>query len=167
MKNQCVFSSDRKYRYLLIHRWEQDLPERPCMWIALNPSIADESGLDNTLTRIRSFSRAAGFNVFYMMNLFGLVSTDRKGLQRHPDPVGPDNDEHIRRIAAQIPTIFVAWGTHGHYQNRDQEVIQLLARQARTNLYCFGTNKDGSPRHPLHLSGKLKPILYQPPSLAE
>jgi hypothetical protein len=74
--NQCVFSADRKYRYLLIHRWEPESPERPCMWIALNPSIADESRLDNTLTRIRSFSSAAGFNVFYLVNLFALVSTD-------------------------------------------------------------------------------------------
>jgi hypothetical protein len=131
------------------------------MWIALNPSIADESQLDNTLTRIRSFSRDAGFNTFYMTNLFGLVSTDWKGLKRHPDPVGPDNDEHIRRIAARIPTIFVAWGSHGRYQNRDQEVIQLLAQQGQRDLRCFGTNRDGSPRHPLHLSGKLKPIIYQ------
>jgi hypothetical protein len=137
------------------------------MWIALNPSIADESGLDNTLTRIRSFSRAAGFNTFYMTNLFGLVSTDWMGLKRDPDPVGPDNDEHIRQIAAQIPTIFVAWGIHGHYQNRDWQVIQLLLQQGRRDLHCFGTNTDGSPRHPLHLSGKLKPVIYRERSLAE
>jgi len=114
--NECVFSADRKYRYLLIHRWEPESPERSCMWIALNPSIADESGLDNTLTRIRSFSRAAGFNAFYMANLFALVSTDLKAMKRHSDPVGPDNDDHIRRIAFQILTIFVAWGTHGRHQ---------------------------------------------------
>ena len=159
--NQCIFSADRKYRYLLIHRWEPELAERPCMWIALNPSIADESGLDNTLTRIRSFSRAAGFNTFYMTNLFGLVSTDWSGLKRHPDPVGPENDEHIRRTAAQIPTLFVAWGAHGHYRNRDQEVIQLLMRPGRRSLLCFGTTKDGSPRHPLHLPEKLKPVVYR------
>jgi hypothetical protein len=131
------------------------------MWIALNPSIADESRLDNTLNRIRSFSRAAGCNTFYMTNLFGLVSTDWKQLKRDPDPAGPDNDEHIRRIATQISTIFVAWGAHGHYQNRDQEVIQLLTRQGRRSVLCFGTTRDGSPCHPLHLAGKLKPVIYQ------
>src|SRR3982074_2924925 len=108
--NQCVFSADRRYRYLLIHRWEPELPERPCMWIALNPSIADESGLDNTLIRIRSFSSAAGFNAFYMVNLFALVSTDLRAMKRHPEPVGTDNNFYIQRIAARIPTIFVAWG---------------------------------------------------------
>jgi hypothetical protein len=160
--NQCIFSADRQYRYLLIHRWELQLPERPCMWIALNPSIADESGLDNTLTRIRSFSSAAGFNAFYMANLFGLISTDRKAMKRYPEPVGKDNDEHIRRIATQIPTIFVAWGTDGCHRNRDKEVIQLLAQLGRTDLKCFSTNKGGSPSHPLHLSGKFKPIIYRP-----
>jgi hypothetical protein len=160
--NECVFSADRKYRYLLVHRWKQELPERPCLWIGLNPSIADESGLDNTLTRIRSFSRSAGFNAFYMANLFALVSTNLKAMKRHSHPIGPDNDDHIRRVAFQIPTIFVAWGTHGRHQNRDREVLGLLAQLGRSNLLCFGTNEDGSPRHPLYLSGKLKPITYRP-----
>jgi len=161
--NQCVFSEDRKYRYLLIHRWESELPERPCMWIALNPSIADESGLDNTLVRIRSFSSAAGFNVFYMVNLFALVSTDLRAMKRHPEPVGKDNDFHICRIAARIPIIFVAWGTHGRHLSRDREVLGLLAQVGRTDLLCFGDNKDGSPKHPLHLSGQLKPAIYRRP----
>jgi hypothetical protein len=158
--NQCIFSADRKYRYLLVHRWESESTERPCMWIALNPSIADESRLDNTLTRIRSLSSVLGFNTFYMTNLFGLVSTDVRSMKRHPEPVGKDNDHHICRIAAEIPTIFVAWGSHGHHRNRDQEVLHLLAPIGRTDLRCFGTNKDGSPTHPLYLSGKLKPVSY-------
>jgi hypothetical protein len=160
--NQCVFSPDRKYRYLLIHRWEPRRPERPCMWIALNPSIADESALDNTLARIRSFSSAAGFNAFYMANLFGLVSTDRQTMKRHLEPVGRDNDYYVRQIAARTPTIFVAWGTDGRHQNRDQEVIHLLAQLGRRNLKCLSANKNGSPSHPLYLSGKLKPISYRP-----
>src|SRR5260370_6942805 len=140
--NQCVFSADRKYRYLVIHRWEPESPERPCMWVALKPSTADECGLDNTLTRIRSFSRAAGFNAFYMANLFALVSTDSKGMKRHCYPVGPDNDEHIRRIAFQILTIFVAWGTHGRHQNRDREVLRLLAQLCTPKLLSFARHKD-------------------------
>jgi hypothetical protein len=160
--NECVFSVDRQYRYLLVHRWEPQQPEQPCLWIGLNPSIADEHRLDSTLTRIRSFSSAAGFNTFYMANLFALVSTDVRAMKRHPEPVGKENDLHIGRVAAQIPAIFVAWGAHGHHQNRDQQVIRLLTGLGRTDLYCFGTNNDGSPKHPLHLSGQLKPIKYRP-----
>jgi hypothetical protein len=132
------------------------------MWIALNPSIADESRLDNTLTRIRSFSSAAGFNVFYVLNLFALVSTDLRTMKRHPEPVGKDNDVHIRQIAAQFPTIFVAWGTNGRHLDRDREVLGLLAQLGRPDLLCFGINQDGSPKHPLHLSRRLQPVIYRP-----
>lgn len=97
-----------------------------------------------------------------MVNLFGLVSTDRERIKRHPEPVGKDNDVHIRRMAAKIPAIFVAWGTYGRYRNRDGEVIRLLAGAGRKDLYCFGTNKDGSPKHPLRLSGKVKPAKWLP-----
>jgi hypothetical protein len=158
--NACIFSKDRKYRYLLIHRWEPQQPERPCMWIALNPSIADEQRLDNTLTRIRSLSATAGFNTLYMTNLFALVSTDLEAMKRRPEPVGKNNDNHISRIAHRIPTIFVAWGTHGNHRDRDRQVILLLGQVGRRELRCFGVNKDGSPRHPLYLSGKVKSIVY-------
>jgi hypothetical protein len=160
--NECVFSADRKYRYLLIHCWEPAMPERSAMWIGLNPSIADEHRLDSTLTRIRSVSRALGFNTFYMTNLFALVSTDLRAMIRHPEPVGEDNDFHIRRIAAQQPTIFVAWGAHGSHRNRDREVLDLLTQLGRTDLLCLGINKGGSPKHPLHLAGNLKPVTYRP-----
>jgi len=143
--NQCVFSADRRYRYLLIHRWEPELPERPCMWIALNPSIADESRLDNTLTRIRSFSTVAGFNVFYMVNLFALVSTDLRAMKRHPEPVGKDNDVHIHRIAAQFPTIFVAWGANGRHLDRDREVLGLLAQLGDRISFVLAPTKMGHP----------------------
>jgi hypothetical protein len=90
-----------------------------------------------------------------------LVSTNRKAMKRHQKPVGKDNDVHIRRMAAKIPVIFVAWGTHGRHQNRDQKVMRLLAEAGRKDLYCLGTNKDGSPKHPLRLSGKVKPVSYR------
>jgi hypothetical protein len=132
------------------------------MWIGLNPSIADEHRLDSTLTRIRSFSRALGFNTFHMTNLFALVSTNLRAMIRHPEPIGEDNDSYIRRIAAQQSTIFVAWGAHGSHRDRDREVLDLLTKAGRTDLLCFGINKQGSPKHPLHLAGNLKPVPYRP-----
>jgi hypothetical protein len=159
--NECVFSPDRKYRYLLIHRWEPAMPERSVMWIGLNPSIADEHQLDNTLTRIRSFSRTLGFNTFHMTNLFALVSTNLSAMIRHPEPIGEDNDVYIRQIATQLSTIFVAWGAHGSHRNRDRHVLDLLTKAGRTDLLCFGINKEGSPKHPLHLAGNLKPVAYR------
>jgi len=124
--NACFFSPDRHYRYLLIHKWNGLFPERACVWIGLNPSIADEAKLDNTLRRIRGFSAAAGFNSFYMANLFALVATDPKVMKVHPAPVGPENDEHIVRALKKVATVFVAWGTHGKHFDRDRQVRSLV-----------------------------------------
>jgi hypothetical protein len=76
MQNDCIFSVDRRYRFVLKHTWEPLFPPKLCTWIGLNPSIADETQLDATLRRIRAFSAAWGYNGFIKTNLFGLVSTD-------------------------------------------------------------------------------------------
>jgi hypothetical protein len=80
MQNDCVFSSDRRYRYVFRHTWEPLFVPKLCTWIGLNPSVADETQLDPTLRRIRAFSGAWGYNGFIMTNLFGLVSTDPRQL---------------------------------------------------------------------------------------
>jgi hypothetical protein len=41
MPNECVFSPDRRYRYTLVHRWDELLdPGRGIAWIGLNPNTA-------------------------------------------------------------------------------------------------------------------------------
>jgi len=108
MQNDCVFSADRRYRYVLKHTWEPLFPPKLCTWIGLNPSILDETQLDPTLRRIRAFSAAWGYNGFLMTNLFGLVSTDparvvcRRGSDRagerslHPPGSSRDRQSHSR-----------------------------------------------------------------------
>ena len=155
--NACIFSPDRNYRYLLIHKWNGLFPERACMWIGLNPSIADEVKLDNTLRRIRGFSAAAGFNSFYMTNLFALVATDPKVIKAHPAPIGPENDEHLLRALKKVMTVFVAWGTHGKQFDRDRQVFALLRDH---QVRCLAVTREGCPQHPLYLKGTLKPIPY-------
>ncbi len=151
--NFCVFSADRTYRYLLVHRWDHACPRKACLWIGLNPSLADERRLDRTLLRIRDFSAAAGFNALYLTNLFALVSTDRKALRRHRDPIGPENDDYLLRAAARVSTIFVAWGAGGKFLERDRKVLRLIRG---TRLKCLGISKEGFPRHPLYVAATVK-----------
>jgi hypothetical protein len=46
--NHCVFSADRKYRYLLVHRWEPELIDRHQQrWLTSPPTLSlecDEAG---------------------------------------------------------------------------------------------------------------------------
>lgn len=159
MQNVCIFSSDRKYRYILRHSWEPLFEPKLCTWIGLNPSIASETRLDKTLTRIRSFCSTWGFNGFIMTNLFALVSTDPKHLYKHPDPVGPENDRYILQAVQETRAVFVAWGTHGGYKNRSETVFEMVSQ---FNPLCLRQTDQGFPNHPLYIPGDTEAKKYDP-----
>lgn len=148
--NPCVFSADRLYRYSLLHTWDPLLKPRVAAVIALNPSTADENDLDPTLRRIRGFCQSQGMTAFCMLNLFAFRSTDPAAMKAQSDPVGPENNDHILSWAKRAEMVIIAWGTHGSFRARDQEVLHLL-HQARLRPLCWGRNGDGTPKHPLYL----------------
>jgi hypothetical protein len=159
--NECTFSPDRRHRYSLIHRWNPLFGDRLILWIGLNPSTADERHLDPTLTRIAAFSKQAGFDGFWMANLFALRTPDPAEMMRAPDPVGPANDAALGAAAARCDAIVAAWGVHGGFQDRAAAVGRLLA--GRT-LLCLGTTQDGHPRHPLYVAGDQPLVPWTPPA---
>jgi len=152
MDNECVFSPDRKYRYVLKHRFD-DLfsgEERLLMCIGLNPSTADEQQLDPTLRRVRGFALREGFTGFWMANLFAFRQTSPALMKREPAPVGPDNDRWLTRGAQACPLVLAAWGDHGDFLNRDAAVLELL-RTAGAKVVCLKTTQRGLPSHPLYV----------------
>lgn len=114
-RGRCLWSPDHKYRYLL--SWpvpSHFRTPRLAVMVGLNPSTADESKLDPTLTRFQGFAKAWGCTRMAVLNLFALVSTDPKGMAAVADPVGPDNDHTIRITlggdAAEDTIVVAAWG---------------------------------------------------------
>ncbi len=158
MNNECTFSADRRHRYSLIHRINPLLGDRLIMWIGLNPSTADESQLDPTLTRIRSFSEREGFDGFWMANLFGLRTPYPKEMMAANDPVGPGNDASLKLGAKRCGRIVAAWGNIGEYQDRAEAVAKLFPGK---ELWCLGTTKDGHPRHPLYVNGRQELVRWR------
>ena len=158
MQNTCVFSADRRYRYVLKHTWEPLFAPNLCTWIGLNPSLAWEEALDPTLRRIRAFSSAWGYNGFIMTNLFGLVSTDPARLYAVEDPIGPENDCHILQAAQETGKVIAAWGVLGGYQNRCAAVLELISG---FDLLCLKKTKEGYPNHPLYVAADTKPTKYE------
>lgn len=150
MKNECVFSNDRKYRYVLKHSWLDmfDTEEKSIVWIALNPSTADEDQLDPTLTRIRNFSSDNGFNSFYMLNLFAYRATNPKDMLSQVDPIGIDNDYWINKICHENSLVVCCWGVLGNHLNRKNNVLNLIKD---CDLRYLELSKDGIPKHPLYL----------------
>ena len=159
MDNECVFSSDRRYRYLLKHSCSPLFKPNFCTWIGANPSTAWEQDLDQTLRQIRAFSLAWGYNGFIMVNVFALVSTNPAGLRDVEDPVGPENDRFIRQAIQETGVVIAAWGKIGQYQNRCEAVWKMIAE---FQPLCLRKTKRGFPNHPLYVPRKTEPVRDEP-----
>lgn len=153
----AIFSTCRTWRYLLRRHWDPGV--EPLVVIGLNPSTADETTDDQTIRRCIGYAQSWGCGGLMMMNAYALRSTDPKGLWRVDDPVGPENDEWLLRVAERYPdtTFLAAWGVHCEPE-RAETVAGLLPR-----LACLGLTKAGGPRHPLYMPGDLAPRPYALP----
>ena len=157
--NECQFSPDRRHRYSLIHSWNPLFGDKLILWIGLNPSTADEAKLDPTLTRIADFSKRAGFDGFWMANLFALRTPYPEEMMRADDPVGPENDAWLLRAAERCERIVAAWGVAGVYEARADAVLRLLAGR---ELHCLGVTQEGHPRHPLYVPARQPFVRWAP-----
>lgn len=148
--------SDCKYRYILKCKWTDDLPK--ITFVMLNPSVANASICDPTLSRCVSFAKSWGYGGINVVNLFAYISTDPANLKTISDPVGKLNDRYIVEAVEDSELIIYAWGTkYGKIQKRDSEVISLLLD---SDPQCIKKTKNGDPAHPLYLSGNLIPIIF-------
>lgn len=161
LKSNAKLSSKRKYRYTLYRRWGSIFAPS-LMIIGLNPSKADEKEDDPTITRCIRFAYDLGFSSVRMMNLFSYRATDPKDMKSSKNPIGRNNDRHIKRMAYRVDRnegrIVAAWGNHGSYLNRDKEVLELLKHY---DLYCFGITKQNQPKHPLFLRADTKLKIFR------
>lgn len=154
----AVISPCETYRYELRRAWDTSLPLLG--WAMLNPSTADAESDDATIRRCVLFSKAWGHGGIVVVNLFALRATDPHELLDHPNPVGPDNDTHINRVAGECRTVVCAWGAHRMAEQRADHVLSGL-KAAGVDLRCLGTTKGGYPRHPVRLSASTPLVPYE------
>lgn len=152
MKTGAHFSPCRKWRYSLWRVWDIG---PMCAFIGLNPSTADETENDPTVTRCINFAKSWGYCGMYMLNAFAFRATDPKVMKAASDPVGPDNDRALVYFSGLSKIVVAAWGIHGAFRNRNERVVDLIP-----DLQCFGMTAAMHPRHPLYLKSDLKPIPY-------
>lgn len=152
----ATFSTNKKYRYLLIRAFYKWTVDSICTFIMLNPSTATGDVSDNTVRRCEGYARFWGFKALAVLNIFALRSTDPKALYNHEDPVGPLNDDYIENYAHRSGLIVCAWGAHGKHMGRGARVLEKLRLYKPTYLKL---TKTGIPMHPLYLKKDLKPQL--------
>ena len=136
------------YRYSLSRTWDE--AGKTIVFIGLNPSTADASKDDRTIRRCVRFARDNGYGRLTMLNLFAYRSAYPVvlGAQRisRRDIVGADNDAYLRWTPGD--RFIAAWGSYPAAVDRARTVIQIIGKP----LDCFGTTKDGQPRHPLFIA---------------
>ena len=78
-------------------------------------------------------------------------------LYKSDRPIGMNNDTHILEAAKSCDRIIVAWGNHGSYINRGNEVLTLLSESFESNIYTLAKTKTMQPVHPLYQKGDIIP----------
>ncbi len=154
----ACFSECGQYRYELAEIWDRN--KSFVLWILMNPSVACVDYSDSTLRKTGKFSRAWGYGGQLIGNLYAYRATDKNRLLEVDDPVGPDNDTAILRMARQVKTIVLAYGQPPKkLKKRGEEVVKLL--QNHPGLSYLKLARDGkTPCHPLYLPGNLIPRVF-------
>ncbi|PHR54656.1 MAG: hypothetical protein COA43_16235 [Robiginitomaculum sp.] len=160
-KREAIFSPCRQYRYRLSQIWDERTP--PLTWLMLNPSTADEVKNDPTVERCERRARMWGYGGSVVLNIFAYRATDPKDMRAHVDPIGPDNDEWLRKIAREsakaegAADIVGGWGEHGAHMKRGEAVLEIF-RQEGGRLSALKINASGHPAHPLYIAYSAKPF---------
>jgi hypothetical protein len=176
----AILSEDRLHRFRL---W-RDVPDMAgieskggrALFIALNPSKADER--TNDLTVMKSVGFAArwgmGGGAVEMVNMFSYRATDPLDLwvwlAQHGPPlyqpadIARRNEEAILHCALAATKIVVAWGVQRDpaFDAISTRVVEQLER-INVELWCLGTTVEGHPRHPSRLgyATELEPYVHR------
>ena len=151
------------YRYNLWRKWGSG---QICTFVMLNPSTADASVDDPTIRRCRNFAKREGCDALLVVNLFAFRATNPKDMFAAIDPVGPDNDAHIRdavRVAhCHDWPVIAAWGANRKARARAAEVMAMIGQ-----LKALAITKEGAPQHPLYVKGDAPLVGYGSQSRSE
>jgi hypothetical protein len=149
----AIISSCECFRYELRRVWNDDLP--PYVSGMLNPSVADAEIDDPTIVRNLRRAEALGCGSLIVWNLGAGRATRPDHWMGMADPIGPDNDFHIRRVLTECHNregiAVVGWGRRGSFMNRDK-IVKEIASEVGLVFSCLGTTKGGQPKHPLYVA---------------
>ena len=149
MDRSAVISDCGFYRYRLDRRFG----DGPCvMFLMVNPSTADATIDDATIRKCVGFAGRWGFGRIVVGNKFAFRATDVKELRKITDPVGPENNEHLRLMMTESDMVVAAWGSLSKLpetlRSRWKDIV-TMADAAQRDLAAIGICADGHPMHPL------------------
>ena len=143
------------YRFMLTREWGGSDMEPFVMFIGMNPSTATGEENDPTITREIGFTKRLGFTSYCKTNVSPYRWTDGKTLEKQQVNLSPEeNYTVIHDWATQASKVILATGNLGpRMMGIAKGLVKGLYRSGVSPLWCFGTTKNGSPRHTLYLPG--------------
>ena len=166
MTGTATFSPDGLYRYDLTRHWG-DEGEAVCLWVMLNPSTADATKNDQTISRCIYYSIREGFGGLAVCNLYAYRATQPGDLLKAGAAArGPDNEATIEDWLERpaVTACVCAWGATkltGLPPRPDVEIMANRAQGVGVRLLCLGRTRNGQPKHPARL-GNDAPLMPWP-----
>lgn len=160
MENDALISKCGSYRYWLTRRCGNLFADKGlALFVMLNPSTADAQNNDPTIRRCINFADIWGFKNMAVANLYAYRATKPKDLWKAEDPIGPRNDYWLKSLTRHCSQIICAWGVNA----QSQRIVDFKALMAssESRMWCLGTTKNGSPRHPLYVKANTPLIEWE------
>lgn len=158
----AVISRCQAFRYRLDRHWDDLRP--PLVAGLLNPSTADANKDDPTIARLLARAQAMQMGSLIVWNAFAYRATDPAELLSKADPIGPENDRYIFDILTECRhrkgLALIGWGAHKMVHGRIGPIMRI-AEAVGIEFYCVGTNRDGSPKHPLYVPYSAAPAPWK------
>ena len=133
------------------------------LYVGVNPSTAGPLVDDQTIAKLREFTRRSGAFKFTIVNLFAYRATDVKELAKAEEPIGKFNDRAISAALSRADVVIPMWGSRNKLPKvlwpRIDEVIDGIRRSNKL-VMTFGFTKSGDPKHPLMLGYDTKLTLW-------
>lgn len=146
------------YRLWLTRQWHGrrapgQLPPNFALIIGHNPSSADHHKDDPTMNRVTDFAMEWGNDGFVMVNFADYRCTKKKDLLAPGiEPCSKGNFALIRSIAKEAEKIVCCWGVVHPKLIALPVGLEMALRQDGHQLWCWGANIGGTPKHPLYLA---------------
>lgn len=163
VRGDAEFSKDGRHRTLM-RRWLGDaFPDRYVLFIGMNPSTADAEVNDPTCAREWTFTQREGFAAMVKANVGDYRATHPKMLLEDGVIVSsPANLPAIREQAKGAARVILCHGKLNKALVPAGKALVEALTEDGIDIWCFGTNGDGSPKHPLYLRADTPLVRWMP-----
>ena len=138
-----VYSNNQSNRSSLQITWVSTSSKKSAVAIGINPSKANNSRSDKTITTLSRFLDAYGFTELTMLNLFQSYSTPQSGIITST----ATDFKKYKDLFTQTNAIIIVWGMGNEYAAEKSAALEIL-KNYEDKLFCIEKDK----KYPLHPS---------------